>query len=280
MNQLEGDLMKEIQFKNIEFSYHNDEKVINDLSFTIEKGSYTTLIGHNGSGKSTVAKLMIGLLEADSGEILVRDLKMNVENISKIRKSLGMVFQNPDNQFIGATVEDDIAFGLENMVVAQEKMRDIILKYANDVGMSEYLEREPEKLSGGQKQRVAIAGVLAMAPEIIIFDEATSMLDPKGKAEIKAMIKQIHKQYNITVISITHDIEEVVGSDYVYVLANGQIALEGIPADVLIMEEELIDLSLDVPFAIKINSLFKEQGINLEKTINFEGLVEQICQLK
>ena len=280
INRLEGELMKQIIFKNVNFSYQVDEPVIKDLPFEIESGSYTTLIGHNGSGKSTVAKLMMGLLEADRGEILIKDLPMDEKNLSEIRKSVGMVFQNPDNQFIGATVEDDIAFGLENNQVAQTEMEAIIHKYASDVGMFEYLKREPEKLSGGQKQRVAIAGVLAMTPEIIIFDEATSMLDPRGKREIKEMIKHIHKHHHITVISITHDIEEVVDSDYVYVLNHGQVELHGKPEDVLLLEHELVALSLDVPFAKKIQSLLYDAGVELTPTIKIEGVIDQLCQLK
>lgn len=272
--------MKQVEFKNVEFSYDEGLPVINNLSFTVEKGTYTTLIGHNGSGKSTVAKLLIGLLEVNKGEIFIEDLLMSEENLKEIRSRVGMVFQNPDNQFIGSTVRDDIAFGLENARVAQEKMDEIINRFAENVGMIDYLEREPEKLSGGQKQRVAIAGVLAMTPDIIIFDEATSMLDPKGKREIKQLIKDIHEQNQITVISITHDIEEVVESDYVYVLNRGEIAMQGKPKDVLLNTDQLISLSLDVPFAIKMQQLFEEQGINLNKEIKMEGLVKEICQLK
>lgn len=272
--------MKQVEFKNVEFSYDEGLTVINNLSFTVEKGTYTTLIGHNGSGKSTVAKLLIGLLECNKGEIFIDDLLMSEENLKEIRSRVGMVFQNPDNQFIGSTVRDDIAFGLENARVAQEKMDEIINRFADNVGMIDYLEREPEKLSGGQKQRVAIAGVLAMTPDIIIFDEATSMLDPKGKREIKQLIKDIHEQNQITVISITHDIEEVVESDYVYVLSHGEIAMQGKPEDVLLETDQLISLSLDVPFAIKIQQLFEKEGIQLNKEIKMEGLVKEICQLK
>lgn len=272
--------MEQIEFKNVVFSYEEGLPVVNNLSFSIEKGKYTTLIGHNGSGKSTLAKLMLGLLPCDSGDIIIDGLKMSEENIREIRNKIGMVFQNPDNQFIGSTVEDDIAFGLENNQVAQEEMEAIIKRFADHVGMSEYLHREPEKLSGGQKQRVAIAGVLAMTPDIIIFDEATSMLDPKGKREIKQLIKDIHNENKITVISITHDIEEVVGSDYVYVLSEGNIAMQGLPSEVLVKSKELIDLSLDVPFAIKIQELFEEENIKLDKDITMEGLVDNLCQLK
>ncbi len=272
--------MNYIEFKNVKFSYQEGLPVINNLSFSIEKGSYTTLIGPNGSGKSTVAKLLIGLLEKNSGDIIIDGLSMCEENLKLIRQKIGMVFQNPDNQFIGSTVRDDIAFGLENAQVEPEKMDDIINSFAHSVGMDKYLDREPEKLSGGQKQRVAIAGVLAMTPDIIIFDEATSMLDPKGKKEIKQLIKDIHKLNKITVISITHDIEEVVESDFVAVLNNGQVALSGKPKDILVKKDELIELSLDIPFAMKVVEEFKDSNINLKNVIKVEGLVEQLCQLK
>lgn len=272
--------MKHVEIKNLNFSYQENVPVVKDVSLYIEKGSYTTLVGHNGSGKSTIAKLIVGLLEKDSGEIYVDGLAMNEDNIRKIRKKIGTVFQNPDNQFIGSTVRDDIAFGLENAQVNQSEMDAIINRFAQDVGMMEYLDREPENLSGGQKQRVAIAGVLAMSPDIIVFDEATSMLDPRGKREIKQLIKDIHKVNQITVISITHDIEEVVASDYVYVLNDGQVAMAGKPEDVLVQKEKLINLSLDVPFAIKIQQLFKDVNINLKSEIKMEGLVSEICQLK
>lgn len=272
--------MEHVQLKNIVFSYQQGNPVIKDVSLSIEKGSYTTLIGHNGSGKSTIAKLIVGLLEKDSGEIFIDGLEMNQENIREIRKKVGTVFQNPDNQFIGSTVRDDIAFGLENSLVLQSKMDDIINRFALDVGMMEYLDREPENLSGGQKQRVAIAGVLAMSPGIIVFDEATSMLDPRGKREIKQLIKDIHQINQITVISITHDIEEVVDSDYVYVLNEGKVAMAGKPEVVLLKTDELVDISLDAPFAIKVQKLLKQQGIQIKKEISMEGLVKEICQLK
>ncbi|NLC54318.1 MAG: energy-coupling factor transporter ATPase [Erysipelothrix sp.] len=272
--------MKHVELKDVVFSYQEGQPVIKNVSLSIEKGSYTTLIGHNGSGKSTIAKLIVGLLEKEAGQIIIDGLDMSEENIRKIRKKVGTVFQNPDNQFIGSTVRDDIAFGLENSRVLQSEMDAIINRFAQDVGMMEYLEREPENLSGGQKQRVAIAGVLAMSPSIIVFDEATSMLDPRGKREIKQLIKDIHHVNEITVISITHDIEEVVESDFVYVLNEGEIAMAGKPKDVLIQTDKLISLSLDVPFAIKIQELFEKQNIHINKEINMEGLVKEICQLK
>ncbi len=280
MLRQEGEVMKHVELKDVVFSYQEGQPVIKNVSLSIEKGSYTTLIGHNGSGKSTIAKLIVGLLEKEAGQIIIDGLDMSEENIRKIRKKVGTVFQNPDNQFIGSTVRDDIAFGLENSRVLQSEMDAIINRFAQDVGMMEYLEREPENLSGGQKQRVAIAGVLAMSPSIIVFDEATSMLDPRGKREIKQLIKDIHHVNEITVISITHDIEEVVESDFVYVLNEGEIAMAGKPKDVLIQTDKLISLSLDVPFAIKIQELFEKQNIHINKEINMEGLVKEICQLK
>ena len=177
--------MSLIEIKNVDYSYNDTRKAVDGITFDIEKGSYVTIIGHNGSGKSTLAKLITGLLPVKNGSILIDGLEVNEQNISAIRKRLGIVFQNPDNQFIGSTVKDDIAFGLENKQVESADMEGIIGEYAEKVGLTEYLDYEPQNLSGGQKQRVAIAGILAMKPDIIIFDEATSMLDPKGKKEIK-----------------------------------------------------------------------------------------------
>ena len=218
--------MSLIELKDVYFSYNDDTKAIDGISFNIEQGSYTTIIGHNGSGKSTLAKLIAGLLPIKSGEILIDGLSVNEENISKIREKLGIVFQNPDNQFIGSTVKDDIAFGLENRLVKSEEMEKIILEYIDKVGLNKFMDYEPQNLSGGQKQRVAIAGILAMRPEIIIFDEATSMLDPKGKKEIKQLMADLAKDDTITIISITHDIEEVLQSDNCVVLNNGKLFID------------------------------------------------------
>ena len=218
--------MNDIIVKNLSFSYDGIINTIDDISFSVENGSYTTIIGHNGSGKSTIAKLLIGLLEASKGSIEIEGLLLNLENLMEIRKKIGIVFQNPDNQFIGSTVRDDIAFGLENHLVPQEDMDNIIEKFSDKVRMKQFLNSEPTRLSGGQKQRVAIAGILAMSPNIIIFDEATSMLDPQGKDEIKKVIMDLHKESNLTIISITHDIEEVVKSDKVLVLNGGKLVLE------------------------------------------------------
>ena len=271
--------MKVIEFKNVSFKY-DEEMVVKNVSLSIKKGSYTTIIGHNGSGKSTIAKLMMGLLEKNSGEIYVEGMELNLENLYKIREKLGIVFQNPDNQFIGSTVRDDIAFGLENHCIPHEQMDPLILKFAEKVGMLNYLDSEPTKLSGGQKQRVAIAGVLAMAFDIIIFDEATSMLDPQGKKEINELIDEIHREKNMTIISITHDIEEAVKSDYVIVMDNGKVAMEGKPEDILLKEKQLIDMKLDIPFTLKLKNELKKQGVDVKTQLQMEGMVETLCQLR
>lgn len=267
--------MEILKVKDLCFSY-DDKKTIDNVSFSIKKGSYTTIIGHNGSGKSTVAKLLVGLLEKSSGSIFIDDLELNLENLSEIRKKIGIVFQNPDNQFIGSTVRDDIAFGLENHCVPQEKMDEIINKYASIVKMEDYLNLEPSKLSGGQKQRVAIAGVLAMNTKIIIFDEATSMLDPQGKEEIKNMIKTLHDEEEMTIISITHDIEEVSLSDKVIVFNLGKVIMEGKPEEIMVKDDRLIEIGLDIPFSKKVINSLRSKGININDEITMEGLVNSL----
>ena len=188
--------------------------------------------------------------------------------------------QNPDNQFIGASVADDIAFGLENHQVQSDRMQAIIEDYAQRVGMQDFLNSEPTKLSGGQKQRVAIAGVLAMQPQMIIFDEATSMLDPQGKAEINDLIQEIHAQGDLTVISITHDIEEVAKSDHVIVLDQGRVVLDGHPDEILQHEAELIRLKLDIPFALKFRHELEKNGVSIHAGTTMEGMVAELCRLR
>ncbi|RRC92813.1 energy-coupling factor transporter ATPase [Erysipelotrichaceae bacterium OH741_COT-311] len=271
--------MEFIEVKNLHFHYDSESHAVNDVSFGIPKGSYTTIIGHNGSGKSTIAKLLVGLLELESGEIYIDDLLLSLETINAIRNKVGIVFQNPDNQFIGSTVRDDIAFGLENRCVNPQDMEEIIVNYASKVNMEAYLDSEPTKLSGGQKQRVAIAGVLAMQPEIIIFDESTSMLDPQGKEDINKVIRQLHKDQNLTIISITHDIEEVTKSDYVIVMNQGKVAKVGKPSEILLDEEFLTSMQLDVPFAVKLCYLLKKKGVEIPVTIDTERLKEELCRL-
>lgn len=271
--------LKHIEVSHVSFAYDENTQAVKDVSFSIEKGCYTTIIGHNGSGKSTIAKLLIGLLEKDQGEIVIDGLPLTLENLQKIRSKVGIVFQNPDNQFIGATVRDDIAFGLENHCVETEKMDEIINQFAMKVNMQDFLEQEPTKLSGGQKQRVAIAGVLAMAPDILIFDESTSMLDPQGKDEINRVIRQLHQDTQMTLVSITHDIEEVTKSDYVIVMDEGKVIMNGKPEEVLLQREKLIQLHLDVPFSVKLQKELENLGIRVKITTNMEGMVEELCQL-
>lgn len=272
--------MSAIQVKELTFSYDQQRNALKNVSFDIEEGSYTAIVGHNGSGKSTAAKLIAGLLERNSGEIVVDGLLLNDENLQEIRNRIGIVFQNPDNQFIGATVRDDIAFGLENHCVPQEEMDGIINKYAEKVSMTSYLESEPTHLSGGQKQRVAIAGVLAMHPKILIFDEATSMLDPQGKAEIKQVIMDLHKESGLTIVSITHDIEEVCNSDYVVAMYQGQVAMQGKPQDLFDNRKKLQEIQLDLPFTVKFAEALKKQGISMDQDMNMEGMVEELCRLR
>ena len=272
--------LKKIEIEHLSFSYDEQIKALDDVSFSIEEGSYTVIVGHNGSGKSTIAKLMIGLMEAQSGIIRVDGTVLMEESVYDIRDKIGIVFQNPDNQFIGATVADDIAFGLENHQVPHDQMQAIIDEFAARVNMSKYLNSEPTKLSGGQKQRVAIAGVLAMRPQILIFDESTSMLDPQGKAEINALVKRIHEETGITIISITHDIEEMVSSDHVIVMKAGKVVMDGTPEEVLNNEEELIKMQLDIPFSLKFVNEMKRQGIVLKREIQMEKVVDELCRLR
>lgn len=268
-----------IEVDHLSFEYEEGSQTIRDLSFCIKKGSYTVILGHNGSGKSTVAKLLIGLLEKKEGTIKVNGYELNNEDPYPVRKEVGIVFQNPDNQFIGATVRDDIAFGLENRCVDPKDMESIIQEYATYVSMQNFLDHEPTKLSGGQKQRVAIAGILAMHPSVLILDEATSMLDPKGRNEINHLVRSLNEKENMTVFSITHDIEEAVYADQVILLHQGKVIKDGRPEDVLSDELLLKSLGLDVPFAYQLSSLLYDQGILDQKEIKEEKLVNKLCQL-
>ena len=271
-----------IELKNVSFRYDKtvEEYQIDTVSFHVKQGEWLSIVGHNGSGKSTVVRLIDGLLEAESGEIYIDGKQLTRETIWEIRSKIGIVFQNPDNQFVGATVEDDVAFGLENHCVEQEKMQGIIEDVASRVGMTDFLSAEPTKLSGGQKQRVAIAGILAIEPDIIIFDESTSMLDPQGKASINAQIRKLHEEKNITILSITHDMEEVAQSENVIVLENGEIAMQGTPMDIFKQEDKLAKMQLDIPFALKISKELKKRKIFKENVCRLDEVVEKLCRLK
>lgn len=274
--------MNKIEIKNLCFSYNNGEPVLNHVSLSIEQGSYTSIIGHNGSGKSTIAKLIIGLLAPSDGEIYVDGDLLTNKSVRQIRKKIGLVFQNPDNQFIGATVEDDIAFGLENRQIAHKEMPAIVQRFAERVGMEGFLQKEPSNLSGGQKQRVAIAGALALNPEILILDEATSMLDPKGKSDIKELIMEMKKENpNLTIISITHDVEEAYLSDEVVVLSQGEIAFKGKPEEVFSKRDVLKTLHLEMPFILDLKErLHNELNINIKECTDVDDVAEKLWPLK
>src|SRR5574344_2500567 len=272
--------MKVIEVKDLSYSYDGKNEAISGLSFSVEEGSYCALIGHNGSGKSTLAKLLTGLISGYKGEIRLFDKLLDSKTLYELRSRIGIVFQNPDNQFVGSTVRDDIAFGLENHCVKHEEMDKIIGKYASDAGMEKFLDSAPENLSGGQKQRVAVAGVLAMSPDLLIYDEATSMLDPKGKKEILDLTRKM-KQENpsLTIISITHDIEEAATADSVLVLNEGSLVLEGTPKEVFAHEEELSKIHLASPFYNQLVSALKKQGVSIPSQVqDLPSLEAYLCQ--
>jgi energy-coupling factor transport system ATP-binding protein len=270
-----------VSFENISFKYPNETNyAIKNVSFYVQKGEWLAIVGHNGSGKSTIAKLLNGLLKSESGSIKVFDIELDETTVWDIRKRVGMVFQNPDNQFVGTTVQDDVAFGLENNGIPRDEMAKRVNEAIRLVKMEEFLEQEPHHLSGGQKQRVAIAGIIALQPDIIILDEATSMLDPKGRNEVLETVRELKKKQNITVISITHDLEEVVKADRVIVMNKGKVLTEGTPEEVFLLGEQLEKIGLDLPFAIKLSHHLKRAGFPL--TINHltaEGLVDELWTL-
>ena len=251
-----------IEVKNLKYKYdQEDEKyTLNDVSFHVKQGEWLSIIGHNGSGKSTTVRLIDGLLEAESGDIYISGDKLTADNVWEKRRLIGMVFQNPDNQFVGATVEDDVAFGLENQGLPLEEMRVRVQEALELVGMASFKKREPARLSGGQKQRVAIAGIVALHPNIVILDEATSMLDPEGRLELIRIVKEIKDEHNMTVISITHDLDEVALSDRVIVMKNGQIESTSTPAE-LFMRDDLIELDLEQPFTANLAESLRQAGI-------------------
>ena len=246
---------------------------------SVNEGEIVALLGPNGSGKSTIAKLLIGLLEPNENSITAFGEVLNNKSIHRIRQRIGIVFQNPDNQFVGSTVADDIAFGLENRCVPQKDMDKIINEFAWKVHMQDFLDKEPDKLSGGQKQRVAIAGVLAMKPDVIIFDEATAMLDPKGKKEVRETIYEMRKENsNLTIISITHDLEEAFSADEIIVLNKGKVYMNGTPEEILLNRSKLRDAGLDVPFKTKLTDELNKLGVNVNSSESLERIVEELCR--
>ncbi|KRM19754.1 cobalt import atp-binding protein cbio 2 [Ligilactobacillus hayakitensis DSM 18933 = JCM 14209] len=272
---------KIISIENLKFQYPNQDNVIlNDISFDIFKGEWIALIGHNGSGKSTLARLIDGLLKPLSGEIIVDNINLNYDTLWDVRAKIAMVFQNPDNQFVGADVMSDIAFGLENRGIPREEMIVRVNEALKLVNMEKFAEHDPSHLSGGQKQRVAIASAIALEPEIIILDEATSMLDPEGRIELINLINKLRKEKNFTVISITHDIDEATLADRVLVLNDGEIITQGSPAEVFYNINEMNTLGLDIPYPQKIANELKKRGYKVpNKYLTRSELIDWLCQL-
>ena len=264
-----------IDVKNLSFRYKESQEYydVKDITFHVKRGEWLSIVGHNGSGKSTTVRLIDGLLEAESGEIVIDGQRLTEENVWNIRRQIGMVFQNPDNQFVGATVEDDVAFGLENQGLSRQEMKKRVEEALALVGMLEFKKREPARLSGGQKQRVAIAGVVALRPAILILDEATSMLDPEGRRELIDTVKGIRKDYDMTVISITHDLEEVAMSDRVLVLKKGEIESTSSPRE-LFSRNDLDQIGLDDPFSNQLKHSLSQNGYDLPENYLTESELE------
>ncbi len=256
-----------LSLNNVTFSYTpenpNSRNAVENVSFAVEEGEWIAIVGHNGSGKSTIAKLMNGLLFPQQGDVRILRKPLNEENLWESRSLMGMVFQNPDNQFVGATVQDDVAFALENNGIPFEEMVKRVHAALEQVKMSQFLDHEPHHLSGGQKQRVAIAGALALKPKLLILDEATSMLDPQGRAEVLQTVQTLRAETGLTVLSITHDLEEAMLADRVLFMNDGKKFAEGTPAEIFALGDKLVEFGLDLPFALKLSKLLQKEGVPL-----------------
>ncbi|MFQ9627257.1 MAG: energy-coupling factor ABC transporter ATP-binding protein [Enterococcus avium] len=265
-----------IEINQIKFSYQEEATpALKDISFSIKKGEWVAIVGHNGSGKSTLAKAINGLHLPQKGTVTVGGMTLSEESVWDVRRMVGMVFQNPDNQFVGATVEDDVAFGLENQGIERSEMQRRVQDALEKVKMQEFATREPARLSGGQKQRVAIAGVVALRPDIIILDEATSMLDPEGRDDVIATIRKIKEESDLTVISITHDIDEAASANRILVMRDGELYQEGTPDEIFSAGPELVSLGLDLPFPEKLKSALKDRGVNVPANyLDEEGMMD------
>lgn len=266
-----------IRLNNITYKYTDEDTrpALNDVSFSIKRGEWVAIIGPNGSGKSTLAKTINGLIEPDSGDVEVGGLMLNEKNVWSIREMVGMVFQNPDNQFVGSTVQDDVAFGLENLGVPRDDMIERVRNALDKVNMLEFAEREPARLSGGQKQRVAIAGIVALRPAIMILDEATSMLDPQGREEVLRTVKEVKERENLSVLSITHDIDEAAAANRILVMKDGKMIQEGSPESIFSFGEKLVEMGLDLPFPERLKASLKIQGLDVpNEYLTEEGMVD------
>ena len=280
--------MNFIEFQNVTFGYSDDgetqkieENVIENMNLKIEKGDFVAVLGHNGCGKSTLAKLCNAILIPQSGKVLIDGIDTaDEEKLYDIRRKVGMVFQNPDNQIVATIVEDDVAFGPENLGVDPKEIRERVDEALKSVGMYEFRNFEPHKLSGGQKQRVAIAGIIAMKPRCIVFDEPTAMLDPRGRKEVMKTAKMLNEEYGITVIFITHYMDEAVKANRVIVMDEGRIILDGTPKEVFVNVDTLKNAKLDVPEATELTHLLIKDGINLNKDIlDIDELADAIVNI-
>ncbi|WP_139008523.1 energy-coupling factor ABC transporter ATP-binding protein [Lactococcus lactis] len=271
---------KILEVENLVFKYEKESDVnqLNGVSFSITKGEWVSIIGQNGSGKSTTARLIDGLFEEFEGKVKIDGELLTAENVWNLRRKIGMVFQNPDNQFVGATVEDDVAFGMENQGIPREEMIKRVDEALLAVNMLDFKTREPARLSGGQKQRVAVAGIIALRPEIIILDESTSMLDPIGRQEIMRVIHEIKEKYQLTVLSITHDLDEAASSDRILVMKAGEIIKEAAPSELFATSEDMVEIGLDVPFSSNLMKDLRKNGFDLpEKYLSEDELVELLA---
>lgn len=264
-----------IRVNDLDYSYSQQDHALKGISFEVKDQEWLSILGHNGSGKSTISKLLVGILAPQKGSIYYDDIELTEKTVDKIRNRVGIVFQNPDNQFVGVNVKYDIAFGLENRCVPRSEMQKLIVEYATKVGMQDYLLREPQTLSGGQKQRVAIAGILALNTDVIILDEATSMLDPQGTREIIALIKELKEKYHKTIITITHDLDLARLSDRIIVMKEGNIIADDVPDKIFEQSDLLKSSKLDMPFNLK---LYKEVEANTKLNSNKE-LMEALWKL-
>ncbi|MGB8002460.1 MAG: energy-coupling factor ABC transporter ATP-binding protein [Anaerobacillus sp.] len=272
-----------ITVQHVSFRYQEEQPyVLRDVSLSVQKGEWLAIVGHNGSGKSTLARLLNGLLQPEKGDVLVESFNSREEeSIWEIRRKVGIVFQNPDNQFVGTSVRDDVAFGLENNGMAREKMLDRISESVKKVRMEDFLDQEPHRLSGGQKQRVAIAGIIALRPSIVILDEATSMLDPAGRKEVLQTMRELKEEEGMTVISITHDLEEAAQADRMIVMNAGEVIDEGLPIDVFQKGKMLEEIGLDLPFPLQVQRALSEKGYDFSKlTLSQEELVNELWTLQ
>lgn len=269
-----------VSLKNLSFQYPgNDTDAIRNVSLDINRGEWIAIIGPNGSGKSTLAKIINGLIVPYAGEVFINQQLLNEETVWEARRSVGMVFQNPDNQFVGSTVEDDVAFGLENNGIPREEMITRIDEALAQVRMAKFKGHEPARLSGGQKQRVALASIIALRPDIVILDEATAMLDPLGRREVMNAIQELKQKFNLTVISITHDIDEASHADRIFVMSEGQLIKHDEPANIFALGDELIGLGLDVPFAQKLKEAMALRGVDMPTDyLNEEALLEWLTK--